>query len=118
MPHNTDLQTGCSDMSKVCPRTHSVRSLACADGASVEVTRPSLTPRRWLLGERFEKPAHLETYARVRLDLGEQGTIAWSSGGQGSAAMHGLGAADALAVLPVGQSVFAAGTTVRALLLP
>lgn len=71
-----------------------------------------------VLGERFEKPAHLETYARVRLDFGEQSTIAWSSGGQGSAAMHGLGAADALAVLPAGLSVFPAGTTVLALLLP
>ena len=71
-----------------------------------------------VLGEGFEKPASLETYALVRLDFGEQGAIAWSSGGRGSAAMHGLGAADALAVLPPGQSVFPVSASILVLLLP
>jgi hypothetical protein len=39
MPHNTDLRRGCSDMSKSVRGRDSARSLACADGASVEVTR-------------------------------------------------------------------------------
>ena len=52
MPHNIDLQRGCSDMSKSVRGRDSARSLACADGASVEVTRPSLTPGRWFEVER------------------------------------------------------------------
>jgi len=34
-------------MSKSVRGRDSARSLACADGASVEVTRPPLAPRRW-----------------------------------------------------------------------
>ncbi len=71
-----------------------------------------------VLGEAFEKPAHLETYLRVRLERDEGGLVARSSGGQGSAMMHGLGTADALLVLPGGRSVFPAGAPATALQLP
>jgi molybdopterin molybdotransferase len=70
------------------------------------------------LAEPFDKPAHLETYVRVRLESGPRGLVARSSGGQGSAMMHGLAAADALAVLPAGAGTFDAGTIVQALQLP
>jgi molybdopterin molybdotransferase len=71
-----------------------------------------------VLGERLGKPAHLEAYVRVRLEAGDGGIVATSSGGQGSAMMHGLGAADALLVLPAGCADFPAGCAATALPLP
>ncbi len=71
-----------------------------------------------VLGEPFEKPAHLETYLRVRLESNGRDLVARSSGGQGSAMMHGLGAAEALLVLPVGGSSFPCGAPATALQLP
>ncbi|MFI5313802.1 MAG: molybdopterin molybdenumtransferase MoeA, partial [Candidatus Dormibacteria bacterium] len=71
-----------------------------------------------LLGESFEKPAALETYLRVWLRMEGSSVVARSSGGQGSAMMHGLGSADALLVLPVGPTLFEAGSTATALPLP
>lgn len=71
-----------------------------------------------VLGESFAKPAGLETYLRVSLAAGDGRLVAASSGGQGSAMMRGLGDADALLVLPPGQSSFAAGTAAFALMLP
>lgn len=77
---------------------------------------PSLMPV--VLAEGLEKPSELETYVRVRLEWTEDRLVARSSGGQGSAMMHSLGAADALAILPAGVAVFAAGRAVQAMLLP
>lgn len=71
-----------------------------------------------VLGELFEKPAHLETYLRVRLESNGRDLVARSSGGQGSAMMHGLVSAEALLVLPAGRSVFPAGAPATALQLP
>jgi molybdopterin molybdotransferase len=70
-----------------------------------------------MLGESFAKPAHLEAYLRVSLRHESAGLVATSSGGQGSAMMRGLGDADALLVLPAGDSVFSAGLAATALLL-
>jgi molybdopterin molybdotransferase len=71
-----------------------------------------------LLGEPFEKPAALEAYLRVSLRSEGGSEVATSSGGQGSAMMHGLGSADALLVLPAGPTRFEAGSTATALALP
>jgi molybdopterin molybdotransferase len=71
-----------------------------------------------VLGEPFQKPSGLETYVRVTLRAGVNGLVAHSSGGQGSAMMHGLGSADALLVLPAGPTHFDAGSAAAALPLP
>ncbi len=80
----------------------------------------SLLPRLLpvVLGDAFEKPPHLQTYLRVHLEPSAEGLLATLSGGQGSAMMHGLAGADALAVLPAGTGIFPAGTSVQAMLLP
>lgn len=71
-----------------------------------------------LLGEAFSKPAHLETYIRVTLERRSDRLVATSSGGQGSAMMHGLASADALLQLAAGESAFPAGAVVAAMEIP
>jgi molybdopterin molybdotransferase len=70
------------------------------------------------LADPMQKPAHLETYVRVRLHTVDGRTVARSSGGQGSNIMQALGAADALAILPAGGADFPAGTVVEVMLIP
>ncbi|HEY8755542.1 MAG TPA: gephyrin-like molybdotransferase Glp [Candidatus Dormibacteraeota bacterium] len=91
------------------------RSALLALQGATRLLPPMLTVT---LGESVEKPAPLETYVRVRLDAGVYGPVAWPSGGQGPAMMHGLADADALVKLPAGETAFAAGSTAVALLLP
>ena len=67
------------------------------------------------LGETMTKPAGLETFARVRLEPGDDLPIASSSGGQGSHMLSSLTTADALAVLPAEPESVAAGTVVEAI---
>ena len=79
-----------------------------------------LLPPRFpaVLAEAMTKPAPLETYIRVRLERDGGQTIARPSGGQGSAMMHALAAADALAILPAGAADFPAGSPVDVMLIP
>ncbi len=81
-----------------------------------EQVLPPLFPA--ILGDSFGKPAHLETYVRVRLRRDGENLVAASSGGQGSDMMLALSAVDALAILPAELSEAAVGTRVEVMTLP
>ena len=80
----------------------------------------TLLPHRLtaVLGDDVDKPAHLETYVRVRLESSGDQLVARASGGQGSAMMHALATADALAILPAGSAHLPASTAVEVMLIP
>jgi len=68
------------------------------------------------LGEDMEKPAGLETYTRAMLHpVNGALPVATSSGGQGSAMLGSLAAADCLLVLPAEASVLESGRVVEAI---
>jgi molybdopterin molybdotransferase len=68
------------------------------------------------LGEDIQKPAGLETYTRAVLQSVDGNLpVATSSGGQGSAMLHSLAAADCLLVLPAEPSVVQSGSVVEAI---
>ncbi|NUL82373.1 MAG: molybdopterin molybdotransferase MoeA [Armatimonadetes bacterium] len=69
-----------------------------------------------IAGEDFPDPHGREEYARVRLQLTEEGLVATSAGHQGSHAQTALVMADALMVVPVG-SPLPKGAKTEALLL-
>ncbi len=68
------------------------------------------------LGEPVGTPMHLETFLRVALSTGVDGIpVAHLSGGQGSAMLRPLAAADAVAIVPAGVDQLPAGAIVNAL---
>src|SRR6202011_700024 len=68
------------------------------------------------LGEAMEKPAGLETYTRAMLQpVSGALPLATSRGGQGSAMLRSLAAADCLLVLPAEASVLESGRVVEAI---
>jgi molybdopterin molybdotransferase len=85
-----------------------------AGHADDRLDRPRVVAR---LGGPVRSPAGKLSFLRVRLEVGDDGLVATSTGSQGSGVLSSCVAADGLAVVPAEHTELAAGSPVQVVLL-